>query len=39
MAVVGIGAKLEHSCDEHIYIEDMEKALDMIIEILRLSAE
>jgi tripeptide aminopeptidase len=39
MAVVGIGAKLEHSCDEHIYITDMEKALNMVIEILRLSAE
>lgn len=39
MAVVGIGAKLEHSMDEHIYVEDMKKALIMIIEILRLSAE
>ncbi len=39
MAVVGIGAKLEHSCDEHIHIEDMEKALKMMLEILRLSAE
>ncbi len=39
MAVVGIGAKLEHSTDEHIYIEDMIKAKNMIIEILRLSAE
>ena len=39
MAVVGIGAKLEHSLDEHIFIEDMEKALIMIIELLRLSAE
>lgn len=39
MAVVGIGARLEHSCDEHIYTEDMEKALKMIVEILRLSAE
>lgn len=39
MAVVGIGARLEHSCDEHIYIADMYKALNMIVEILRLSAE
>ena len=39
MAVVGIGAKLEHSLDEHIYIEDMKKALIMIVELLRLSAE
>lgn len=39
MAVVGIGARLEHSCDEHIYITDMEKALNMIVEILRLAAE
>jgi tripeptide aminopeptidase len=39
MAVVGIGARLEHSCEEHIYVSDMEKALRMIKEILRLSAE
>lgn len=39
MAVVGIGAQLEHSCEEHIHIADMEKALDMILEILRISAE
>ncbi len=39
MAVVGIGAQLEHSCQEHIYISDMEKALEMVIEILRISAE
>ncbi len=39
MAVVGIGAKLEHSLEEHIHIEDMEKALIMIVELLRLSAE
>ncbi len=38
VAVVGIGAKLEHSTDEHIYIEDMNKALKMVIEILRLSS-
>ena len=38
MAVVGIGAQLEHSCDEFIKIEDMEKALKMVVEILRLSA-
>jgi tripeptide aminopeptidase len=39
MAVVGIGARLEHSCEEHIYISDMEKALNMMVEILRLAAE
>ncbi len=39
MAVVGIGARLEHSTDEHIYVSDMEKALGMVVEILRLSAE
>ncbi len=39
MAVVGIGARLEHSCDEHIYVSDMEKARQMLVEILRLAAE
>ncbi|MCD6556271.1 MAG: M20/M25/M40 family metallo-hydrolase [Bacteroidales bacterium] len=39
MAVVGIGAKNEHALDEHIYIKDMEKALKMIVELLRLSAQ
>lgn len=39
MAVVGIGARLEHSLEEHIYIEDMKKALVMIVEIFRLSSE
>jgi len=39
MAVVGIGAQLEHSCQEHIHISDMNKALDMVIEILRISAQ
>jgi len=38
MAVVGIGARDEHSTTEHIHIADMEKALAMLIEILRLSA-
>ena len=39
MAVVGIGARLEHSCQEHIFVADMEKALQMMVEILRLAAE
>jgi tripeptide aminopeptidase len=39
MAVVGIGARLEHSTDEHIYVADMEKAVTMVVELLRLSAE
>ena len=38
MAVVGIGARDEHSTAEHIHVADMEKALAMLIEILRLSA-
>jgi len=39
MAVVGIGARAEHSLDEHIFVADMEKALQMILEIFRLTAE
>jgi len=39
VAVVGIGAHDEHSTDEHIAVADMEKALKMIIEIMRLCAE
>jgi len=39
MAVVGIGAQLEHSTEEHIYVSDMEKALKMVLEIFKLSAE
>lgn len=38
MAVVGIGARLEHSTEEHIYIKDMEKAVKMLLEIFELSA-
>ena len=38
MAVIGIGARLEHSTEEHIYISDMEKAVKMLIEIFKLSA-
>ncbi len=38
MAVVGIGARLEHSTEEHIHVEDMKKALTMVVELLRLSA-
>ncbi len=39
MAVVGIGARGEHSTEEHIRVADMEKAVAMLIEILRLSAD
>ncbi len=39
MAVVGIGAQNEHSNEESIAVEDMGRALAMILEILRLSAE
>jgi len=38
MAVVGIGARDEHATTEHIHVADMEKALGMIVEILRLTA-
>jgi tripeptide aminopeptidase len=38
MAVVGIGARDEHSTSEHIHVADMEKAVAMLLEILRLSA-
>lgn len=38
MVVVGIGARLEHSNQEHILVEDMERAVAMMVEILRLSA-
>jgi tripeptide aminopeptidase len=38
MAVVGIGARLEHSLQEHILVEDMERAVAMMVEILRLTA-
>jgi tripeptide aminopeptidase len=38
-AVVGIGAMLEHSTEEHIHIAEMEKALVMIMEIMKISAE
>jgi len=36
MAVVGIGARQEHSTQEHIHVEDMERAVAMMVEILRL---
>lgn len=39
MAVVGIGAKLEHSTEEHIYVSDMQRAVVMIHELFKLSAE
>lgn len=38
MAVIGIGAQNEHSTDECIAIADMEKALEALKEIFRLSA-
>ncbi len=38
MAVIGIGARLEHSLEEHIYVSDMEKAVKVILELFRLSA-
>ena len=39
MAVVGIGAKDEHSTDESIAVADMERALTALGEMPRLSAE
>lgn len=39
MAVVGIGAQNEHSTDERIAVADMERAVVMLREILRLTAE
>jgi tripeptide aminopeptidase len=38
MAVVGIGAQNEHSTDECVAVADMEKAVAVFIEILRLAA-
>ena len=38
MAVVGIGARNEHSTEECIAVADMEKAVAMLVEIFRLSA-
>jgi di/tripeptidase len=38
MAVVGIGARDEHSLTESIHVADMEKALAMLIEIFKLAA-
>lgn len=39
MAVIGIGAQNEHSTDECIAIRDMENAKNVLVEILRLSAD
>jgi tripeptide aminopeptidase len=36
MAVIGIGAQNEHSTDECIEVADMEKAVEMLVEIFRL---
>ena len=38
MAVIGIGAQNEHSTDECIEVSDMEKAVEMLVEIFRLVA-
>ncbi len=38
MAVVGIGAQNEHSTEECIAVSDMEKAVAVLTEILRLAA-
>jgi len=38
MAVVGIGARNEHSTEECIAVADMERATAMLLEIFRLTA-
>ena len=38
MAVIGIGAQNEHSTDECIEVDDMEKAVAVLVEIFRLVA-
>ncbi len=38
MAVIGIGAQNEHSTDESIAVDDMEKALKVLVEIFRLTS-
>jgi tripeptide aminopeptidase len=38
MAVIGIGAQNEHSTDECVAVADMERAVAMLVEILRLAA-
>jgi tripeptide aminopeptidase len=38
MAVIGTGAKDEHATTESIAVDDMGRALEMLVEILRLSA-
>ncbi|HPR64253.1 MAG TPA: M20/M25/M40 family metallo-hydrolase [Thermoanaerobaculia bacterium] len=39
MAVIGIGARMEHSTDEHIHVEDMERAVLALLEIFKLSCD
>ena len=38
MAVVGTGGRDEHSTDESIAVADMEKAVAMLVEVMRLTA-
>ncbi|MBW2278603.1 MAG: M20/M25/M40 family metallo-hydrolase [Deltaproteobacteria bacterium] len=39
MAVLGIGAQGEHSTEERIPVSEMERAVTMLVEILKLSAQ
>ncbi len=39
MAVVGIGAQNEHSTEECVAVADMEKAVKVLLEILRITAQ
>jgi tripeptide aminopeptidase len=38
MAVIGVGARNEHSTEECVAVADMEKAVKVLVEIFRLSA-
>ncbi|MFO8070869.1 MAG: M20/M25/M40 family metallo-hydrolase [Polyangia bacterium] len=39
MAVVGMGAQNEHATNERVAIADMEKAVEMLVEIFRICAD
>ena len=39
LEVVGIGPRLEHLLEDNIYVEDLKKAVTIIVELFRLSGE
>ena len=39
MAVIGIGARLEHSTEEHIHVRDMERAVEALTHILKICCQ